>query len=555
MDKCTELIQKVYNERKQYFYALAYLRHLNDMKNLDPEVFRFNEKKALLYVATMELFKHYKGEKAGTNFVLEDWQKAMIYIIAGWEYKNSEGIWVRRFNNALYLTSRKSGKSFIASALGLAESIISPEKGQEVCSAATMRDQAKIVWDGFRHFILSNKHLKKRFKKRGYELTDTTKNNKIYCVGRDASSLDGLNISFLVLDELHAWKDGELKDVLSSSMGSRRNPFTMIVSTAGFFMGSPLLAEVDHAKAILTGEYEDNHYFAFLAIPDKEPEFSKDALLAANPNLGISVSWDFMERELENAKQRPELRVNYLTKYENRFVGASEEFIPLDDWKKTEFNPDDNNMDLDSTRKILGLDLSVNDDFTALCELDVFSDQTMYASWKFWNVSEGIEERQRYLRAPITTWAEMGYIELQNRKAIFLDPITDHIYSLMEDNDTILAYDPFRAKEVINKLINRGIEEERLIPVSQGFRSNNEALLKLVNALKHNKLKHEKNPVMNWMVSNVEVQRDSYGNVKIDRSKKIQKIDGVAALLNSIYVAIPLLEEEEDSGEIEVYWV
>ncbi len=506
----------------------------------------------------MESFKHFKGSDfAGQNFKMEKWQQAIVGISMGWERLNNRGEWVRRFNTGNFFMARKNGKTFISAGLALADMMIRSEPQGEIVCVATKRDQAKIAWNGIYSMIKAHNDLKKKFKKVGNSLTFTNDDTTITTLGRDSNTEDGANFSFAIIDELHAHATSEMTDVVRSSMGARKQPFTLIISTAGFDLGSPLLSEVEHARDILNGIIEDETYFAFICEPNLEMDpFSEDAWKAANPNYGVSVSKEYLQNESDSAAQRPDRLVNYLTKHLNKFVNASEVFLPIDDWKACSSI----GKTIDISKAIyasIGSDLSIIDDWTAISTTYLFEDNSIYTKTKFFIPDVDTQEKGRELRIPLDEWIEKDYVVKTKGNTINQNEVYKYIIaelkaiSLLNIN-VIHGYDPFKAKWIVSKLENE-FNFTQNESVSQGFKTLTEPLNMLLTYVKSNNITYEFNPVLNWMASNISIVFDSYGNIKPEKSDRYKKIDGIASLLNTLYILIPHLNEQEDSSE--VYWL
>lgn len=553
---CIELL----NEDNQYFYHKTFQRHLNDLdKFKESDTMRFNNKLSNIYIIVMSSFKHFKGSDfAGQFFILEKWQKAVIGISMGWETKNQKGQWVRRFHTGNFFMARKNGKTFIAAGLALADMLIRNEPQGEIVCVATKRDQAKIAWSGIHSMIRAHDDLKKTVRKVGNTLTYIKNETTVTTLGRDSNTEDGANFSFAIIDELHAHSTSEMVDVVRSSMGARKQPFTLIISTAGFDLGSPLISEVEHAKDILNDVVEDDGYFAFICEPSKEVDpFSEDAWKAANPNYGVSVSKEYLQTESESASQRPDRLVNYLTKHLNRFVNASEVFLPIDDWKscstKISKTPDLSTAIYAS----IGTDLSIIDDWTSVSTTYLFEDNSIYTKNMFFIPTCDIQQKAKDLRIPLKEWVDKGFVTVTNGISINYDEVYKYIIQeLMYINSLQIpvkhGYDPFKAKWILSKLENEyGFNDN--ISVSQGFKSLTEPLNMLLAYVKSHQIVCEHNPVLNWMASNISIIFDTYGNIKPEKSDRNKKIDGIASLLNTLYVLIPHLNEKEESSE--VYWL
>ncbi len=559
---CEELVQK-----NDYFYNTTFQRHLDDIERFkDDNDMRFNDKMAQIYIVVMESMKHFKGsEFAGKHFLMEDWQKAVIGISQGWEKRlkgknGKKDKWVRRFHTLNILVSRKNGKTFISAGLALADMMIRSEPQGEIVCIATKRDQAKIAWNGIDSMVKSHDDLKGNFSRTGTKLTYQRDGTTITTLGRDSSTEDGANYSFAVVDEYHAHSDAGLFDVTKSSMGARLQPIILIISTAGFNLGSPLVAEVEHARDILNGNVVDDGYFAFIAEPKQGADpFDIDTIRSANPNIGVSVSEEYLIQESLIAKQRPEKLVAYLTKHLNIFVNASEVFIGTEEWKNCVKKPRDGKLrDInEATRMFIGTDLSISDDFTAVVKTYQFEDNYLQVHLKVFIPDSRVDERSKRLKVPLETWIAQDYITLTKGKSINYETVYAYIAECIEeanelDIPVLHGYDPFKAKSIIARLENDLGFDDNLV-VRQGFATMTEPLSMLKNYVKEEQMEIVFNPVLNWMASNIQVQYDDYGNMKVSKLNPIRKIDGIAALLNTLAIAIPYIEEQEES--VEIFWV
>ena len=511
------------------YYEKTYERHKQDLELVESgqkSHLRFNKKLGYAYVKVIEQLKHYKGEFAGKPIKLEDWQKKLITILFGWQKRNSKGEWVRRFNTAFIFIPRKNGKTILASGIAIADAILSGEYGGEIVVFATKREQAKLCWTGCEKMIQMHPDLKKECKIAYSTIivqpTDTT----IKALGRDSHTEDGLNVSLGIADEYHAHPDNSLWEVIESSQGARKNPLMLAITTAGFNIASPAYNMYEYAKRVLDGIIEDDSFFAFIAEADKDDDpFSEETWCKANPNYGISISEDYMRKQAKAAQNRPELRNNFLVKHLNLWTTSAESFMSYADWRACKGEVDT------SGRKVAGLDLSIADDFSSL----VFTyekEGIYYIKPKFYIPQDTIVERERELRVPLSAWVQSGYITATPGKTINYEYIVADIEKELEDMEA-LCYDPYRAKIIVNR-IEHDLGYENCIPIRQGFITLSAPTGFLRSLILERRLVHDNNPVMNWMISNTTIKRDEAGNIKPDKSDPNRKIDGVAALINTL---------------------
>ncbi len=556
--KCKALLKD--RHHKKFFYSLTFKRHVEDVvKYKNGDKFRFNEELGKAYVTIIEELKHLKGEWANKLFILEDWQKAIVEILYGWEEKNSNGVWVRRFHISNIFMGRKNGKSIFASGGAIADTILRPSDGGEVKMSATKREQSKIVWDDIFGQMKKHPVLSKQIHSARDVLTYKPNNTTFTTLGNESTAVkeDGFNASYAVVDEVSSMNTRALIDIIESSMGSREQPHIMMIGTAGFNLGSPGYSEYEYSRNILLGNYDNPNYFAFICSPhdSKGKEFKKfsdNALYGANPNIGVSVKLDFLQAQRKSARQDSTKLVSYLTKHENRYVSQSAIFIDLDDWKRNTVTEE---PDLTkATDKIIGLDLSINDDFTAKSCVYKFDDDSYYLKTHFYIPKDTVMTRERQVAAPLGSWVEDGYITATPGDFIDTDYIYNDLVKDIEDPEADfnieLNYDPFRAKQLISRVENEiGFE---CSATRQGYLTLSPATKLLLDLTKAGKLKHDGNPVMNWMISNLSVLFDPAGNMKPDKTFRDRKIDGVASTINCLVSLIEKIGEEEQS---EIIWV
>lgn len=546
------------------YYEKTFERHQRDLDDIASgrrDDIRFVKELGLAYVAIIEQLHHFEGEFAGQRVVLEDWQRRALAICFGWQRKrlgadgkpmirDGNPVWVRRFNTALWYLARKNGKSILASGVALAESILTVEKGNQIVTFATKRDQAKIVWSGCEKMIGYNKDLRDNASIAYSTITVNKTDTTIRPLGRDSKTEDGLNIGFGVGDEIHAHPDRSLIEVVQSSQGARVQPMMFYITTAGFNLASPGYDEYEYAKKVMDGVIEDDGYFAFIAELDKDDDpFDESVWYKANPNLGVSKTYDHMRNMANSAKERPSALNNFLVKELNRWVNAVENFIPFAKWKECAA-PD---TDVSEAYGILlGIDLSRTDDFTAKATTYLLPNGKKHIKTHFYIPSDTVKERERELRAPLSTWILQGYITATPGNTIDLEYIERDIINDIEQRGVNeLCYDPYRAATLVSN-IEKNTGFEGCVQIRQGFLTISEPTSNFKDDIKKGTLTHDGNPVMNWMVSNLTVLTDASGNIKPDKSHQTRKIDGCAAVINtyarSITFEPPAVSVYEERG-------
>lgn len=542
------------------YYEKTFERHVNDLKAVKAGLrddIRFNKKLGLAYVAIIEKLKHFEGEWAGEYIKLEEWQKKALAICFGWQkkrldrygnpiLKNGKPQWIRRFNYAFFFIPRKNGKSILASGVGVAESILTIEVGNQIVSYATKKDQAKIVWNGCKKMIESNKELSKKSTIAYSTININPTSTTIRPLGRDSKTEDGLNIGMAIGDETHAHKTREMREVIESSQGARLQPIMFDITTAGFDTASPGAEEYEYAKKIMDGVIEDDSYFAFICELDKDDDpFDENVWHKANPNLGVSKSWDYMRKQAKQAKERTESRNNFFVKDLNKWVNAAENFIKFEDWEACKVE----NIDLSEVLAVfLGIDLSRVDDFTAAAVTYMLPNNRYYTTQHYYVPADTVAERESELRAPLSKWILEGHITATPGNTIDYDYIENDMLEKIEQGVDEICYDPYRAATLIAN-IERKSGFEGCVQIRQGYLTISEPTFNFKDYIKKRTLMHDGNPVTKWMVSNMSVLSDATGNIKPDKSKPNRKIDGCAAIINTLARSIAYEPEEESVYE------
>lgn len=526
------------------YYEKTFERHRKDLirlENGELEGFRFNEKMGKAYIAIIERLKHYKGQLAGQNIKLEPWQKKIVMILFGWEQKHSSGVWVRRFSKALIYIPKKNGKTIMASAFSIADVLIRGEFGGEVIFVGAKRDQAKLAWTGVDKMRLLEPSLKDN-SYQAYSHIIFKKNDTTFkAIGRDSESEDGMSCSFGCIDELHAHPDSSLVDAVQTSMMARLQPLLLIITTAGFSLSSPLIPEYKYAKQIIDGAMSNENYFAFIAEADKDDDiFDEKTWIKANPNYGVSVDRDAMARIAKEAKDNPEKLNTFLVKHLNRHVSSAEAYIPYSKWMECINKQQDISLALS---EIIGFDLSLNDDFTARITLYILPNDHYHVRLKCYIPKDNLQKRSRELHAPLISWVNQGYIVATEGPTIDQEYIElDTINELKNGNVSFIGYDPHRAAHLI-KNIEQKSGFENCVMVSQGFIKLSEPTSLLLRLIKDKRITHEDDPVLNWMISNMSIITNAYGSIMPNKKDPNNKIDGVAALINTLALVVHAKED------------
>jgi phage terminase large subunit-like protein len=479
--------------------------------------------------------KHHKGAWAGKPMLLEEWQKRITRCAFGW--LRADG--TRRFRTMYVEIGRKNGKSQIAAALGLYLVIADGEEGAEVYSSATKKDQAKIVWNTACAMVKKSPDLK-RFARVFQASIAVERTGSMFApLGADSQTLDGLNPHGNIIDELHAHRDRGVWDVLDSAMGARRQPMTIAITTAGVYDKESIGWEMhDYATKVLDGTFEDDAFFAFIATPDEgDDHFSPVAQQKANPNYGVSTSAEYLEKQAEKAQRQPGFLNEYLTKHLNVWSQQSKRWLMMDKWAACEPQPrvGVDLRTLDVAREVEldgqvcrgGLDLSSKLDLTALVLEFAGEGDELTLLCRFWLPEERVKETAKKGLRYYETWQREGWLRTTPGDVVDYEFIREEIKALSKRFVLKeLAFDPWGAMDLATRLTGDGLT---MVECRQGYKTLSEPCKDLEARIVSGKVRHGNNPVLRWNAANAIVTTDAAGNIKPDKAKASERIDGIVA--------------------------
>ena len=512
---------------------LACQRHLDDLTYGPARGLFFDHKAALKAIKFFPLFlKHSKGEWAGQPFNLALWQKFIVGSIFGWKRGDS----LRRFRTAYNELSRKNGKSTLAAGTGIFLMAADGEPGAEVYTAATKRDQARIVHGEAVRMVRGSGDLRQFIEIYRDNLCMPATNSKYEPLGADADTMDGLNVSGAIVDELHAHKTRAVVDVLETATGSRRQPLTFEITTAGCDQTSICREHHDYSESILRGTLQDDSWFAFIATIDEGDDWTDPQVWAkANPNLRISVKMDDLERKAAKAQKLPAAQNAFKRLHLNVWTQQLDRWIDLGLWDQ---NANGHPVTAEALRGRTcygGLDLAAVSDLVAWSLVFPREDdvEKLDILMRFWCPEARLYDTANRYRDQYQAWHNQGFLAVTPGDAIDYAFIRAQI---LEDAKQFQLVDLnldrlFNAHQIAGELQQEGLA---VFGLGQGFLSMAMPMKELERRLLARKLNHGGNPVLRWMADNVAVRQDPAGNLKPDKSTSQGKIDGIVALVMAL---------------------
>lgn len=506
-------------------------RHVRDLQAGEARGLRFDEPAAERAVQFFSFLKHSKGEWAGQPLHLELWQQFVVAMLFGW--KRADG--TRRFRTSYLEVARKNGKSTLAAGIGLLLMVADGEPGAEVYTAATKRDQARITHSEATRMVKASPFLRRKIKVFKDNLNIEGTASKFEPLGRDSDSMDGLNVHGAIVDEVHAHKTRDVWDVLETATGSRRQPLMFAITTAGFDRQSLCFQLHEFAEKVLDQVVEDDSFFGIIYALDAEDDWEDEACWQkANPNLGISKKWDDMRRKAARAKEMPAAQNAFKRLELDVWTQAETKWVNLDHWKLCGKMVDA--AGLRGRTCYGGLDLSSTTDISALilCFPPETEEDDYQLLCRFWVPEDSMRERSRKDRVPYDVWVRQGYITATPGNVIDYDYILAQIeedaqaYDLRE-----LAFDRWGATKIQSKLMEL-YGEEFLVQFGQGFASMSAPMKELERLLLSHLLAHGNNPVLTWMADNLVSRQDPAGNIKPDKARSRERIDGMTGTIMAL---------------------
>ena len=537
-------------------------RFLKDLDREDWE-WTFRPDLAAKYIDYIEAnCKHTRGSWAGKPFILSPWQAYYLGQLFGWVSKVDGK---RRFVTSYLYVGRKSGKSQMAAGIAMAMAALDGDGAGEYVFAATTRQQARMVFDEVQRAMrkLPTKE-RDKFAVMKHHI-EGPNDSRMRPVSSDAHTLDGLSLNLGVVDEYHAMKDSHLLDVLKSSMGSRKSPLLLAITTAGFIPDGPAAKAMKAGKDVLNGHKEDERTLCLIYQIDKGDEFDDVKCWAkANPGLGESITEDYLRAQLTQAKNLgPAAIAEFKVKHCNLFVQSSEAWLEVEKWDAM---CDESLKELvtPETPCYIGVDLAKSSDVTCVALLWDLGDEGFYTETHHFLPDEAVERAiakdaaTPYRELTESQWAHItpdsNVTDYSSIRKLITGRYEDERGQLAETDDCLMSrhnvkgigYDPWASSQLMIQL--ESYDGAPCLPVRQGTTTLNPC----VNAFEEHYLEghvyHSDDTFMRWMVSNCILETNAAGHRKPSKKRSAEKIDGLAALLNAFAIwLVDQVPEEDDS--------
>lgn len=479
---------------------------------------------------------HTKGTWDGKPFELIDWQEQIIRDIFGVLKPNG----YRQFNTAYIEIPKKQGKSELAAAVALYLLCADFEPGAEVYGCAADKDQARIVFDVALEMVRRSPLLKNKMTIQASQKTMTYNptGSKYKALSADVANKHGFNTHGVIFDELHTQPNRKLFDVMTKGSGdARMQPLYFLITTAGNDTQSICYETHQKAKDIIEGRKVDPTFYPVIYGAEDDDDWTDpEVWKKANPSLGVTVGIDKVQQACEQAKQNPGEENAFRQLRLNQWVKQAVRWMPMAVWDACAFPTD--KSELEGRVCYGGLDLSSTTDITAF--VLVFppedEDDKYIILPYFWIPEDNIDLRVRRDHVPYDIWERQDLLMTTEGNVVHYGYIEKFIESLGEKyNIREIAYDRWGAVQMVQNLEGMGFT---VVPFGQGYKDMSPPTKELMKLAMEKKLAHGGHPVLRWMMDNIYIKTDPAGNIKADKAKSTEKIDGAVATIMALDRAI-----------------
>ncbi|HEM5994978.1 TPA: terminase large subunit [Streptococcus suis] len=505
----------------------------------------YDKVKADRAVTFINNLSHTKGKWAGKRFDLLPWQEQIVRDLFGIVKEDGN----RQFLTAYIEIPKKNGKSELAAAIALYLLYADNEASAEVYGAACDRNQASIVFDVAKQMVQMSRPLEKRSKIMGATKRIVNYSNAGFyqVLSAETGTKHGLNVSGLVFDEIHAQPNRHLYDVLTKGSGdAREQPLFFIITTAGTDRNSICYELHTKALDILNGRKKDTSFYPVVYGLSDEDDWNDEAnWRRANPSLGHTIGIDRVREAYQQALDNPAEENVFKQLRLNMWTSSSVAWIPEHVYAKG--NDPIQYESLKGRSCYAGLDLSSTSDITAFVLVfpPRFEEENYIVLPYFWLPEDTMELRCRRDHVLYDVWERQGYIKTTEGNVVhygfiekFIEDLSE-IYHIKE-----IAYDRWNATQMVQNLEGMGLT---MVPFGQGYKDMSPPSKELYKLMMEGKIQHGGHPVLKWMGQNVVMRQDPAGNIKPDKEKSVEKIDGIVALIMGLDRCI---RHQTDDGSV-----
>ena len=506
--------------------------------------YRFDPARVDKLLRAFGLLRHTQGRWGGRPLKPDPWQVAYYLApVFGWlRFDDEASAWVRVVRTALMDISRKNGKTTLAGGVAIYLTGADGELGAQVIAVAASKDQAGYCFNPVKALVEKSPRLRLSLRAFAKKIVHGQSGSYFAVASSVGDLLHGANVHGAVIDELHVHKTRDTVDAVETGTGARSQPLVVIITTPDDGKPGTIYAEKrDYLERLVRRVFTDASFYGVVfAAAESEADlyatgidvFGEAAWKRANPGYGISPTRAFLEAEAKKARESPANLARYLRLHLGIRTKQTTRYIRLQDWDATEGPVLDEAL-LYGKECHGGVDLASVSDLTALCWVFPDRAEDVYrAVWRFWVPEDAVRNLNRRTAGHIGAWIRQGWVTTTPGNVFDPQAVLDQIDEDAQQFQVVtIGYDRWGANDVTRKAAENGLT---MVGVGQGFASLSSPLKEILRLVNSGKLLHGGNPVMRWMIDNLAVSMDPAGNVKPDKAKAAEKIDGVSALTTAM---------------------
>lgn len=512
------------------------------INGLQEKAFFYDAKKANRAISFVENFcRHHEGALAPELIKLEPWEKALTALIFGIVDANG----FRQFREVCIIIARKNGKTLLAAAWASYATFCDGEYGARIYFCAPKLQQASLCYDAFYQMISKEPELSNLCKKRRTDIYIESTNSSAAPLALSAKKSDGFNISFCINDEIASWRGDpgkKMYEVIKSSFGARQQPLLISISTAGYENEGVYDELIARGTRVLLGDGKEKRLLpVFYMIDNVEKWNDINELKKANPNLGVSVSVDYMLEEIAIAEQSLSKKYEFLCKYCNIKQGSAMAWVSADTVKHACGDPI-TLEDLRGSYCVLGIDLSQSVDLTA-ATIIARKNGIDYIYTQFWLPAGKLETATARDGIPYREYIDRGILQLSGESFVDYEDVARWVDMLVNDYEILplkIGYDRYSSQYLIKSLKAQGYHTD---DVFQGYNLTN-MIYELEGGMQDGTIKIGDNDLLKIHLLNTALYSDAESRrVKIVKISKYAHIDGVASILDALAVRSKYYDE------------
>ena len=493
----------------------------------------------------IRLLKHSKAPFTGQPFEPTEWQIDFIRKLYGTVDDNNQ----RQYKQGFLFIPRKNGKTTLAAALALYHLIADGKKGGEVYLAAGSRDQAHVCYNQVKAFINMSKPLRQRLKITEYKniVEDSSTGSFLKVLSSDGNLAHGLNPTAVICDELHTWNNSrgrELWSALQTGSGTREEPMLLAISTAGTDQAGPCWDLYTYSKKVKSGRIRDDNFLPVIFEADpKDKWWHVKTWKKANPGLDDYRNRGDLEGMVKRAKHLPSERATFERLYLNRWTREESYWLDMDKWDGLQLK---DQPDMSGRAAFAGLDLSATTDLTSFVMVipDESDPPVYHVISRFWIPETKAAGTGRVDAVDYRSLAQENLVTICKGEVVNYRMVRDEIIDLSQQyNIQEIAIDRWNATSLGTELGEAGLN---LVGFGQGYATMSPAMKELETLILSKRISHNGDKLLRWNMSNVVTASDPAGNIKPDKSKSKDRIDGAVALIMAAGRAA-VHEEEQKS--------